>query len=100
AVQSEENPQNIAVGEAFAAQVINAVMAGPAWDRTLLVWTFDEHGGYFDHVPPPPAVPPDSIAPQVPPGQAAPSTGSAATASGYRARSCPHGRALTTSRIG
>jgi len=69
AVQSEENPQNIAVGEAFAAQVINAVMAGPAWDRTLLVWTFDEHGGYFDHVPPPPAVPPDSIAPQVPPGQ-------------------------------
>ena len=29
--QSEENPQNIAVGEQFAAQVINAVMAGPGW---------------------------------------------------------------------
>jgi phospholipase C len=68
-VQSEEDPQNIAVGEAFAAQVINAVMAGPAWDRTLLIWTYDEHGGYFDHVPPPAAVPPDGIAPQVPPGQ-------------------------------
>jgi phospholipase C len=67
--QSEENPQNIAEGEAFAAKVINAVMAGPAWDRTLLVWTYDEHGGYYDHVPPPAAVPPDSIPPAVPPGQ-------------------------------
>jgi phospholipase C len=67
--QSEENPQNIAEGEAFAAKVINAVMAGPKWDRTLLIWTFDEHGGYYDHVPPPAAVPPDNIAPHVPPGQ-------------------------------
>ena len=67
----EENPQNIARGEAFAAQVINAVMAGPAWDRTLLIWTFDEHGGYYDHVPPPRAVPPDAIPPAVPAGQSA-----------------------------
>jgi phospholipase C len=67
--QSEENPQNIALGEAFAASVVNAVMNGPAWDRTLLLWTYDEHGGYYDHVPPPAAVPPDSIAPQVPSGQ-------------------------------
>ena len=35
--QSEEDPQNIAVGEAFAASVINAVINGPAWDRTLLM---------------------------------------------------------------
>ena len=67
--QSEENPQNIAAGEAFAAQVINAVMTGPRWTRTLLVWTYDEHGGYYDHVPPPAAVPPDSIPPDVPAGQ-------------------------------
>jgi phospholipase C len=32
--QSEENPQNVAVGEQFAAGVVNAVMSGPAWDRT------------------------------------------------------------------
>ncbi|MGE5290148.1 MAG: alkaline phosphatase family protein [Micromonosporaceae bacterium] len=63
--QSEENPQNIARGEVFAASVVNAVINGPAWDRTLLIWTFDEHGGYYDHVPPPRALPPDSIAPQV-----------------------------------
>ena len=54
AVQSEEDPQNIASGEQFAAQVINAVMTGPGWERTLLIWTYDEHGGYYDHVPPPP----------------------------------------------
>ena len=67
--QSEENPQNIARGESFAASVINAVINGPAWDRTLLIWTFDEHGGYYDHVPPPRAVPPDAIGPQVPADQ-------------------------------
>ncbi len=60
---SEENPQNVAAGEAFAAKVIGAVMSGPKWGSTLLVWTYDEHGGYYDHVPPPKAVPPDDIAP-------------------------------------
>jgi phospholipase C len=60
---SEENPQNVAAAEAFAASVINAVMSGPGWAKTLLIWTYDEHGGYYDHVPPPAAVPPDDIAP-------------------------------------
>jgi phospholipase C len=60
-LSSEENPQDIAVGEAFAAQVINAVMAGKAWPKTLLIWLYDEHGGYYDHVPPPAAVPPDDV---------------------------------------
>ena len=67
--QSEENPQNIAVGEEFAASVINAVINGPAWDRTALLLTYDEHGGYYDHVPPPPAIPPDSIGPALVPGE-------------------------------
>ena len=69
--QSEEDPQNIAVGEQFAAQVINAVMSGPAWPRTMLIWTYDEHGGYYDHVPPPPALAPDDIPPQVTDGVSA-----------------------------
>ncbi|HTW03737.1 MAG TPA: alkaline phosphatase family protein [Streptosporangiaceae bacterium] len=69
--QSEEDPQNIVVGEAFAASVVNAVMTGPAWRSTLLIWTYDEHGGYFDHVPPPPALAPDDIAPEVPAGESA-----------------------------
>lgn len=63
---SEENPQNILVGEAFSARVINAVMNGPAWSKTLLVWCYDEGGGYYDHVPPPAAIAPDSIRPVLP----------------------------------
>ncbi len=58
---SEENPQDVQDGEAFAAEVINGVMKGPAWDKTLLIWLYDEHGGYYDHVPPPAAVPPDDV---------------------------------------
>jgi phospholipase C len=63
ATGSEENPQDIQIGESFAADVINAVMESPAWPHTLLLWFYDEHGGYFDHVPPPAAVPPDDVAP-------------------------------------
>ena len=67
--QSEENPQNIALGEQFVAQVVSAVMTGPAWHKTLLIWTYDEHGGYYDHVTPPPALAPDNIPPAPPPNQ-------------------------------
>jgi phospholipase C len=58
---SEENPQDIAKGESFAAEVINHVLHGKGWPGTLLIWTYDEHGGYYDHVPPPAAVPPDDV---------------------------------------
>ncbi len=58
---SEENPQDIRKGEAFSARIINAVMAGKGWPNTLLVWLYDEHGGYYDHINPPPAIPPDDI---------------------------------------
>jgi phospholipase C len=58
---SEENPQDILAGEAFSAQIIRAVMAGPGWPHTLLIWLYDEHGGYYDHVHPPAAVAPDDV---------------------------------------
>jgi phospholipase C len=58
---SEENPQDIRRGESFAAEVINRVMHGKGWPRTLLIWVYDEHGGYHDHVSPPAAVPPDDV---------------------------------------
>ena len=58
---SEENPQDIRKGESFAAEVINQVMHGQGWPDTLLIWTYDEHGGYYDHVPPPDAIPPDDV---------------------------------------
>jgi phospholipase C len=67
--QSQENPQNIVVGEALISRVVRAIGASPLWPRTLLVLVYDEHGGYYDHVPPPPALPPDLIPPVVQPGE-------------------------------
>jgi len=61
--QSEENPQDIQFGDQFVGKVVNAVMASPNWHKTMLIWTYDEHGGYYDHVAPPAAIPPDDIAP-------------------------------------
>jgi phospholipase C len=58
---SEENPQDVRRGESFAAEVINRVMHGKGWADTLLIWTYDENGGYYDHVAPPAAVPPDDV---------------------------------------
>ena len=58
---SEENPQDIRKGESFAAEIINRVMHGKGWPNTLLIWTYDENGGYYDHVAPPAAVPPDDV---------------------------------------
>lgn len=51
-------PHNIGLGEALVAEVYNSLRAGPHWDRTLLIITYDEHGGCFDHVPPPRATSP------------------------------------------
>jgi phospholipase C len=54
-------PANPQVGQAFMAQVVEAVMASPLWARTALIITYDEHGGFYDHVPPPEACPPDDF---------------------------------------
>jgi phospholipase C len=51
-------PHNIVYGEQLIAGIYNAVRSAPTWERTILIITFDEHGGCFDHVPPPPAIPP------------------------------------------
>ncbi|MGH3169961.1 MAG: alkaline phosphatase family protein [Trebonia sp.] len=67
--QSQENPENIVVGEALVSQVVQAIGASPLWEKTILLIMYDEHGGYFDHVPPPPAIPPDLIPPVVQPGE-------------------------------
>lgn len=58
---SEEDPQDVQNGESFAAAVIKVVMESPCWPSTVLFWLYDEHGGYYDHVPPPSAVAPDDV---------------------------------------
>ena len=53
-------PYNLSVGEQFLAEVYTAVRQSPYRDKILLIITFDEHGGCYDHVPPPTgAVAPD-----------------------------------------
>ena len=55
----EHPPHNVAYGEQLIASVYNAVRSSPNWQKTLLVITYDEHGGCFDHMPPPLAARPD-----------------------------------------
>jgi phospholipase C len=58
APNNEHPPHNVLFGEQLIAAVYNAVRGAPTLEKTLLLVTFDEHGGCFDHVPPPPAEPP------------------------------------------
>jgi phospholipase C len=66
--ETEEDPADMYYGESWAHQVIEAVLRSPSWPRTLLIYTYDEHGGYYDHVPPPAAPIPDDIPPELSPG--------------------------------
>jgi phospholipase C len=66
--QSEENPQDIQIGEHFMAHVVNSVMSSPNWSKTALIINYDEGGGYYDHVPPPKTVTPDDTPPILGPG--------------------------------
>jgi phospholipase C len=60
----DDHPHNdIRNGEAFLYQVYRAVVSGPEWPHTVLVITYDEWGGFFDHVPPTTApIPPADVA--------------------------------------
>lgn len=54
-------PHNVMKSEKLIADVYNAIRANPElWNSTLLMVLFDEHGGFYDHVPPPATVPPDA----------------------------------------
>lgn len=45
-------PADIRAGQHLIGRIVNALMAGPKWQKTLLVITYDEHGGFYDHVNP------------------------------------------------
>jgi phospholipase C len=47
-------PGNICDAENYAVDIINAVMKSPQWDSTLIFVIWDEWGGFYDHVIPPP----------------------------------------------
>jgi len=60
---SQHPNYNVALGEQLIHDVYYALLNSPVWNNTLLIITYDEHGGCYDHVPPPTnAVPPDNTA--------------------------------------
>ena len=56
-------PADVQAGQAFVKRIVEAVVTSPKWNKTLLIITYDEHGGFYDHVAPPPAakVTPESL---------------------------------------
>jgi len=58
---NDNHPESdIRNGDAFIAQVYDAIATSPEWSSTVLVLNYDEWGGFFDHVPPPRALAPNS----------------------------------------
>ncbi len=58
ALASDQHPDHdVQAGEAFIATVYNAVRSSPLWENTALLIVYDEHGGIYDHVPPPACTP-------------------------------------------
>jgi phospholipase C len=63
AQNDDHPPHNVMKAQKLVADVYNAIRSNDAlWERTLLAVVYDEHGGFYDHVPPPAAVPPDAHA--------------------------------------
>ncbi|PYP89921.1 MAG: phosphoesterase [Blastocatellia bacterium AA13] len=61
---NDQHPDhNVQAGEIFIASVYNAIRTNPdLWKSTALLITYDEHGGIYDHVPPPPCTPDGFVA--------------------------------------
>eukprot|EP00051_Salpingoeca_urceolata_P026845 m.478968 g.478968 ORF g.478968 m.478968 type:complete len:485 (+) comp21288_c0_seq1:150-1604(+) len=55
---NDQHPDHdVALGEALMKEIYESLRAGPQWNETLFIITMDEHGGFWDSVPPPTGVP-------------------------------------------
>lgn len=66
-------PADVTRGQLLVQKVVDGLRVREEWPRTLLIVTYDEHGGYYDHVTPPgfgdgAAIPDDSPDPKLPDG--------------------------------
>ena len=52
-INSEHPPASVHEGQAWVTNLINAVMRGPDWDSTAIFLSWDDWGGFYDHVVPP-----------------------------------------------
>jgi phospholipase C len=50
---SEHPPSSVADGQAWTTSLVNAAMQGPEWSSTAIFLSWDDWGGFYDHVPPP-----------------------------------------------
>lgn len=54
--RNDDHPPNHPLaGQVMVASVYDALLNSPQWERCLFIVTYDEHGGFYDHVPPPKA---------------------------------------------
>lgn len=54
---------NVQTGAQYVSTMINSLMGSSAWKDSVFILTYDEFGGFYDHVPPQPTVSPDGIKP-------------------------------------
>jgi len=61
----DEHPGGVQIqkGAAYVKKIVDALMASSAWQDSIFFLSYDEGGGFYDHVPPLKTVPPDTIAP-------------------------------------
>jgi phospholipase C len=52
-VNDEHPPTDIRLGQSFVSQIVSTLRASSCWDDSVLFLTYDEHGGFYDHVAPP-----------------------------------------------
>jgi phospholipase C len=50
---SEHPPHSVCAGENWTVRQLNALMSSPLWSSTVVFLTWDDFGGFYDHVPPP-----------------------------------------------
>jgi phospholipase C len=59
---NDDHPHaDMRAGEAFIADIFRAVTSSQLWPRTVLIYSFDEWGGFFEHVPPPRVIAPNNL---------------------------------------
>jgi len=74
------SPSDIQAGAKYAESLMNALMAGPNWKDSAMIFTYDEFGGFYDHVSPQPMPSPDGILPiDLKPGDACDGSGQLGT---------------------
>jgi phospholipase C len=90
--QTDEHPPNdIRAGQYFVSTIVSALRSSPAWSSSVLFFTYDEHGGFYDHVMPPPASQGGQLTPDgIPPGQCADNSNPPASLVPGGGASCTH----------